>query len=83
MYCCVDVGGHQAINSVLQLLHRTQRYLPVDRHLGGSNAAVSSVEIDSTLIVRDCFLCCMAELVGGICSAVRQSDANRPRYNLR
>ncbi|CAB1099644.1 unnamed protein product [Ectocarpus sp. CCAP 1310/34] len=54
------------------------------RHHGGS-AATSSADdsFDTASVVRDCFLCCMSELLGGICGSLRQSEARRSRRSLR
>ena len=53
------------------------------RHDGDIGTDGSSIELDTTLIVRDSFLCCMAELLGGICGYLRKSEARRSRHSLR
>ncbi|CAM9440430.1 unnamed protein product, partial [Laminaria digitata] len=53
------------------------------RHHGDVGTDGSSMEVDTTLIVRDSFLCCMAELLGGICGYLRKSEARRSRHSLR
>lgn len=52
-------------------------------HHGDRGTDDSSTELDTTLIVRDSFLCCMAELLGGICGYLRKSEARRSRHSLR
>ncbi|CAM9139007.1 unnamed protein product [Discosporangium mesarthrocarpum] len=46
-----------------------------------SSSAVG--EFEATLVIRDCFVCCMAELLGGIGGFVRRSEAKRSRHSLR
>ncbi|CAM9114779.1 unnamed protein product [Choristocarpus tenellus] len=46
-------------------------------------AAASVGEFGATAVVRDCFICCMAELLGGIGNFVRRSEAKRSRHTLR
>lgn len=56
------------------------------RHHGDSAASSSSPsaeKVDTTSVVRDCFLCCMSELLGGICGSLRQSESKRSRHSLR
>eukprot|EP00752_Nemacystus_decipiens_P018357 g16468.t1 len=59
---------------------------PPKRHHGDSAASTSNPtaeSVDTTSVVRDCFLCCMSELLGGICGSLRQSESKRSRHSLR
>lgn len=62
------------------LMQDNFRLLEHPRHHSHRSA---SDEMDAALVVRDSFLCCMAELLGGICDFVRKSEAKRLKDSLR